>query len=573
MRPHEKRSLLRQSLLLLAPLLLATGMLGQSDKHTNSNPPPKAPAPSAPKQAPQPAPTPRTTPPTPPPAKQPVPSLQKPSPQTTPPRPMTPQPRAGGPPTAPTRPDARESNRGGNTPPVRLSGKVENLPGPSTSASPRILSSKDSDHQIKDLNKHRKELAGINKNPLPKGQVTLHPDGHRAILDNNGRQFDLRADGTVSKVSLKDGRSVAYRPDGTVGAIHTKDMEIVHGAGSSRVIRAEAADHARVVSTGKRYGYVERPVTWKGRDYVYRSYVAHDLTYTRVYRTYTYNNVVYERYVPAVYYAPRFYGWAYYPWQRPVVYSWGWEAEPWYAYSGPYFVPYQSYSSPSLWVADFVLASQLRLGYEASQDVLDGGASGEPSREAGGSPISPETKQAIADQVRDQVTKENGAATQSGLTSSGGAAATSGGPESPSVLDPEQKLYIVSSILQVQTADGLECKLTQGDILWIDAPIRGGDQTAQLHVDTAQGGDCPEKQKVTLRISDLEEMHNDFLAMTDDALKTLAANQGKKGLPPAPPPNPYEPDVPAKLEEWRQRILIAAMRRQDYKPRRANLPR
>src|SRR6202023_2769743 len=143
---------------------------------------------------------------------------------------------------------------------------------------PRVLSTKDSDHRIKDLNKHRKELAGINKNPLPKGQVTVHSDGRRAILGNNGRQFDLRADGTVSKVSLKDGRSIAYRPD-------------VH-----------------VVSVGKRYGYVERAVTWKGRDYVSRSYVVHDHTYTRVYRTYTYNNVVYEHYVPATFYAPRFYG-------------------------------------------------------------------------------------------------------------------------------------------------------------------------------------------------------------------------------------------------------------------------
>jgi hypothetical protein len=411
---------------------------------------------------------------------------------------------------------------------------------------PRVLSTKDSDHQVKDLNKHRKELTGINKSPLPKGQVTLHSDGHRAILDNSGRQFDLRADGTVSKVSLKDGRSVDYYPDGRVGVIHTKDMEIVHGAGGSRVIRAETADHTRVVSMGKRYGYVERPVSWKGRDYTYRNYVVQDQTYTRVYRTYTYNNVVYERYVPASYYAPRFYGWVYYPWQRPVVYSWGWEAEPWYAHSGQYFVPEQTYSSPSLWVTDFVLAAEMRLAFEANQNTSNVVGSAEP---AGGTPISPEVKQALADQVREQVSKENAVAPRNGGASAIGTTVTSSVPDSPSVLDPEQKIYVVSSILQVQTADGMECTLTDGDILWIDAPVREGAQSAQLHVDTAKQGNCPAKQKVTLPISDLEEMHNDFLAMTDDALKTLAENQGKKGLPPAPPPNPYVPDGPASTPD------------------------
>jgi len=154
-------------------------------------------------------------------------------------------------------------------------------------------------------------------------------------------------------------------------------------------------------------------------------------------------------------------------------------------------------------------------------------------------------KQALANQVKEQVSEENAAASQNGTASP----ATSVGAESPSVLDPEQKIYIVSSILQVETADGMECTLTHGDILWMDAPVREGAQTGQLRVDSSKQGDCPANQKVTLSISDLEEMHNEFQAMTDDALKTLAANQGKRGLPPAPPPNPYTPDVPAGAQD------------------------
>ena len=334
----------------------------------------------------------------------------------------------------------------------------------------------------------------------------------------------------------------------------------MHGAGGSRVIRAETTDHAHVVSIGKGYGYVERPVTWKGRDYVNRNYVVNGRTYTRVYRTYTYNNVVYERYVPATYYAPRFYRWAYYPWQRPVVYSWGWEAEPWYAYSGPYFVPDQSYSSPSLWMADFVLAAEMRLAFQANQYASHSAGSTDPSPVVGGTPISTETKQALADQIKEQVSAENAAATQNSATSSAGALATPRDAESPSVLDPEQKMYVVSSVLQVQTADAIDCTLTPGDILWIDTPLREGTQTAQLRVKHPKRADCPEKQKVTLTIGDLEEMHNELQATTEDALQTLSESHGKKGLPPAPPPNPYEPDVPAKVEDLNADVVLDQQR-------------
>ncbi len=402
---------------------------------------------------------------------------------------------------------------------------------------PKVLSTRDSGQQIKELNQRRQTLPGINRNALPQGQVTVHPDGRKAILDNRGRQFDLRQDGTVSKVALRGGRIATYRPDGKIGSIHTNDMDIVHGVRGTRIIRAERPDHTRVVSMGRHYGYVERPVVWKDREYVRRTYVVRDVTYTRVYRTYVYNQVVYERYIPAYYYAPRFYGWVYYPWQGPVVYVWGWGGAPWYTYYGPYFSPYPTYPSAYFWLTDFLLAENLQLAYQANQEA-QANARVESSQSGAAVPLSPEVKQEIAEEVRRQVMAENTAA------STGNQAAQASADAAPAVLDPKRKIYIVANTLQVQTADGVECELTAGDVLRLDTPVADGDQTAQLHVVSNKQADCPAGQQVTLAIQDLEDMHNQFQAHIDDGLKTLAAKQGQNGLPPAPPPNPYTPEVP-----------------------------
>jgi hypothetical protein len=387
-------------------------------------------------------------------------------------------------------------------------------------------------------------MSGVNRNALPKGQLTVHSDGRQTIADHKGRQFDLRADGTVSKISLKDGRTATYRSDGSINSVHANGIEIRHSVRGGRVVVFERPDHTRLVSMGPHYGYVERPVTKNGRDYIQRTYSEHGLTYTRAYRTYTYNNVVYERYVPALYYAPKFYGWAYYPWRSPVVYEWGWAGAPWYHYYGAYLSPYPAYSSPDLWLTDFVLASNLQRSYQQS---LDSGAiaSGSELTQGGpATPIGPEIKNELAHELEQEVSAENTAAGSSSTQQS-----SPRGDPAPSVLDPQRKIYIVSSSPEKQTADGTQCELTTGDILQLDAPVTDGAQTAKLRVVQGNPGDCQAGQQVTLSIQGLEEMHNQMLADLDSALKVLATDQGKKGLPPAPPPNPYSSDAPVDTQD------------------------
>ena len=106
------------------------------------------------------------------------------------------------------------------------------------------------------------------------------------------------------------------------------------------------------------------PTRRDGNTYVTRTYVSDQNVQTVVYRNYSYNSVRYVTYVPPVYYAPPFYGWAYNRWP-PVAWTWGWAAAPWSVASVSYFQPYPVYPTPTLWLTDYVLAENLRASYAA----------------------------------------------------------------------------------------------------------------------------------------------------------------------------------------------------------------
>lgn len=84
------------------------------------------------------------------------------------------------------------------------------------------------------------------------------------------------------------------------------------------------------------------------------------------------------------------------------------------------------------------------------------------------------------------------------------------------------------------TAGNQACSLSAGDIITRidDAPDQ--NQNVGVLVTAAKRGDCPSGQKVSIALTDLQEMHNHFREQIDSGLKTLADNQGKNGLPAAP---------------------------------------
>jgi hypothetical protein len=325
-------------------------------------------------------------------------------------------------------------------------------------------------------------------------------------------------------------------------------MQINHGLRGERRIETVRPDHSRVVSMGARRGYLERPYLARGgRTYVQRTYYAGGHSYARVYRSHYYRGVPYYHYVPPYYYHPRFYGWAYNPWRAPIRYRWGWFGSPWYSYYGGYFAPAPMYPTAALWLTDFLLAENLSLAYEAQRDAEANTAAAQgnqpppPAAEGQGytSQITPELKQAIAEEVRAQL-----AAEQQGASTIPQQPASSSTEAPPGALDPARRLFVVSSNLAVSTIDGQDCELTPGDIITRLDDTPDDNNKVRVSVSSSKGGDCGVGSTLMVDVNDLQEMQNQFHERLDSGLKTLADNSGQGGLPPAPDTGTAAGEVP-----------------------------
>ena len=356
--------------------------------------------------------------------------------------------------------------------------------------------------------------------------------------------------GGPKPVSLGPGKGTAMvsrSPSGRVAKIQANGMTISHPLRGPRTVVKETNGRT-IVATGRQGGYVQRPYFSRdGRSYVQRTYVVGGKSYVSVYRSYTYGGVVYYGYAPAYYYQPAYYGWAYNPWGAPVVYgpaAWGWVGSPWYGYYPGYFAPYPAYASASQWLTDYLLAANLQAAYaanaQAEATAADAGTA-PPDRSAAAAapqtPLSPETKQLIADEVKKQL-----AASQSAASSKGAAAPTA---DLPDALNPAERIFVVSSHLDVATADGKECGLAPGDVVMRMTDAPDGNQNVSASVQSSKKADCAAGQTVSIGVQELQEMHNQFRQQLDSGLQTLASNAGKGGLPQAPDTSTTVGEVPA----------------------------
>jgi hypothetical protein len=185
-------------------------------------------------------------------------------------------------------------------------------------------------------------------------------------------------------------------------------MDIHHGLNGSRRVSVERADHSRIVAERGGRGYVQHPYMYHGHEYGSRRYYDHGRYYDRYYGRYGYRGAYLDVYAPGVYYAPAFYGWAYNPWATPVVYAgWGWAGSPWYGVYGAWFTPFPVYASASFWLTDYLIAASLQAAYAAQVDAQIA-ASVNPDA----SPLTPEVKNMIADEVKRQIALENSESAQ-----------------------------------------------------------------------------------------------------------------------------------------------------------------
>jgi hypothetical protein len=308
----------------------------------------------------------------------------------------------------------------------------------------------------------------------------------------------------------------------------------------ARQVTAQRPDGSRIYAERGRPGYIERGYTHNGRQYSQRAYYYHGRVYQRYYQSYSYHGVYINVYAPVQYYPVGFYGWAYNPWYQPVVYAWGWGPSPWATFYGGYFAPYPVYPNASLWLTDYMVANELQAQYQANQEAQ---LAVQPVQGGGQPGLTPEVKDQIAAEVRNQLALETDDAKQ---TSSGQTEDASASSVGNMLTDGQAHVFVVAGPMDMLDASGTECALTAGDVLSLGAngSLPADAQAADLVVLASKGGqECQKAGTVTVQISDLQEMQNHMRETIDQGLGELQAKAGKNGIPAAPPSAQGQPTM------------------------------
>jgi hypothetical protein len=350
---------------------------------------------------------------------------------------------------------------------------------------------------------------------------------------------------------------VSRTPNGTIYRAPGGERRIVHRLPGGGI----------AVANGRGHGYVQRRVNVRGNVFVQRTYYVGGRPQARFYRPYYYHGVAFNVYAPLRFYTPGFYAWAYHPWAAPIYYNWGWAGNPWFGYYGGYFAPYPSYASPNLWLTDYLLSTSLQEAYQERLDAAAAANSQAPPPAAaapgGQATLTPEVKQVIADEIRQQLAQESAesqtAQAPQAQQAQQQAPQTSQAPQPnpepvaaapPPALSPNvQHIFIVSSVIVV-SADGQQCAVTQGDVLQLDPAAQYPDPS-NAKVLASKTLDCQSGKAVQVALADLQEMQNHMREMLDKGLGELQTRQGQDNLPVidaslrTQTPAPYANDLPA----------------------------
>ena len=402
------------------------------------------------------------------------------------------------------------------------------------------LTKSGSQSTLQQVNATRASLSGVNRKPLPSGDVTVHPNGRLTLEASGGRKFGLRSNGTISSYRDRE-KSVSFDQRGKVSSLRTANMSVRRDANGVRTIESRRADNSRVVSTGRHTGFVERNVVVGNRTYIQRTTIVNERITTNTFVAYNYGGITLTHFVAPVFYAPAFYGWTFYPWAVPVHFGFGWFGAPWYVGPDPFFTAYPVYPGAAFWLTDYMLGETLSAAYRMREDALlsealdaklaaDEAALDDESdmlRASATTPITQELKDQIAQEVKQQLEYDNAAA--------GNPTHETKYDELPTVLGQANHVFIVSSNLEVTTDDMQECGLQAGDLLRLVAPPANGAAIVGLRVASSKQMDCPAGVTVAVSLQDLQEMQNSFRSHVESGLASLSADQGRGGIPVAPP--------------------------------------
>jgi hypothetical protein len=370
-------------------------------------------------------------------------------------------------------------------------------------------------------NMGRPDRPNISQPGRDQSRPGLQNSGQNLRQDPGQRQPDSRGGGPRPQATrTSNGGTVHRDAGGQVRQVHTPAGAVIthRTDGTRRIEMVRPGNRTVVTSAHGRGGYIQRPLMVSNRQYIQRTYSVRGVAYARVYRPFTYRGVSMHVYTPMHYYRPAFYSYMYDPWARPIVYDWAWSGRPWYGYYRGYFTPYPSYVSPTLWLTDYLIGSVLEQAYEARAES----AGFAPSGQVG---ITPDVKQAIADEVRRQIDLER---------SEGQLQNAAYGDVLPMFADNVRHVFVVSDVLEVSSSGG-ECMITAGDVLQLYGAPPATAATANVVVLASKAMDCRRGSIASVPIQELQEMQNNMRATIDQGLADFQAGHGKSGLPALPP--------------------------------------
>jgi len=102
-------------------------------------------------------------------------------------------------------------------------------------------------------------------------------------------------------------------------------------------------------------------------------------------------------------------------------------------------------------------------------------------------------------------------------------------------LASDRASYITGASIDVEDTAGVECALSEGDVLNMVAPAEPEATSVNLVVLSSKGGrECAKSATVKVALTDLQDMQNHMRESIDQGLQELKAKQGQGGIPAAP---------------------------------------
>ena len=290
------------------------------------------------------------------------------------------------------------------------------------------------------------------------------------------------------------------------------------------------------------------------------------IAYARSYRQYVWHSYgrsyAYERVVPAFVFAGAYYGWAYRPWGRAVIYPWGWQAQPWFGVYGGYFTPYPTYASLDQWMTDSIIAQNMQAAYQANQPPPDAPPPDAPpdaappppadappadqpppaqaavppnaaqpapqaqAPQAAPPPVTPDVKEELDAQIKLELQeREKGVADPTAQ-------------DIPSALKAGHVLFRIVSPLDVPTqAPNQFCSLSPNDYIKRVGDM-GTDGTVPVQVRLSSASDCGQGLVTKIAMNDLMAMDSEQEAQVLNALQAASKGMGPHGLPQGPATSP-----------------------------------